>query len=64
LIDATERLLSIMEDHGLVDNFLLKLRQELKREKEASMDNVRQKEMVSRMVIEYTEELERHLAQE
>lgn len=61
LLDTTERLISILEDHNIADHFLLHLRDELKEEKEGAMDNERRKVMIRRLVMEYTEELEHHL---
>jgi len=62
LLDAGGRLLSIMEAHGLSDYFLRKLGQEIEEEKEGSMDSDRQKDTISRLAIEYTEELQRRLS--
>jgi hypothetical protein len=62
LLDAGGRLLSIMETHGLSDDFLRKLGQEIDEEKSGSMDSDRQKDTISRLVMEYTEELQRRLS--
>lgn len=62
LLDAGGRLLSIMEAHGLSDDFLRKLGLEIEEEKEGSMDSDRQKDTISRLAMEYTEELQRRLS--
>jgi hypothetical protein len=64
LVDATERLLAIMAAHGLMDDYLMHLRGELREEKAGSMDSARQKATIHRMVMEYTSELQRRLVNE
>jgi hypothetical protein len=61
LIDATGRLLSIMEAHGISDDFLKNLNQEITDEMAGSMDSDRQKETVSRITLKYADELQRRL---
>ncbi len=61
LLDAAGRLLTIMEAHGLADDFMLGLSQEIEEEKAGSMDSDRQKETISRLVKKYSDELQRRL---
>ncbi len=61
LMDATGRLLSIMDAHGLSDDFLKYLSQEIEEEITGSMDNDRQKETISRITLQYAAELQRRL---
>ncbi len=56
------RLLSILETHGLSDDFLRKLGQEIAEEKAESTDSDRQKATISRLALEYTTELQRRLS--
>jgi len=62
LLDVGGRLLSIIEIHGLSDDFLRKLGQEIEEEKAESMDSDRQKATISRLALEYTAELQRRLS--
>jgi len=62
LLDVGGRLLSIIENHGLSDDFLRKLGQEIEAEKAESMDGDRQKVTISRLTLAYTDELQRRLS--
>ena len=62
LLDVGGRLLSIIENHGLSDDFLHKLGQEIEAEKAESMDGDRQKITISRLTLAYTDELQRRLS--
>jgi hypothetical protein len=62
LLDVGGRLLSIIETHGLSDDFLHNLSQEIEEEKAGSMDSDRQKATISRLALEYSAELQRRLS--
>ena len=62
LMDAAGRLLTTLESHGLSDAFLQHLSEELETEKADSMDSDRQQATLNRIVMEYSEELQRRLA--
>ncbi len=61
LLDAAGRLLAIMQTHGLSDEFIDHLGQEIAEEKASSMDHDRQEATVNRVVMEYTDQLQHHL---
>jgi hypothetical protein len=61
LLDVGGRLLSIIEMHGLSDDFLRKMGQEIEAEKARCMDEDRQKATISRLASEYAAELQRRL---
>ena len=59
LLDATGRLLEIMEYSGELDPFLKQLKEEIDAEREGSMDDVRQRQNLERWVITIAQELRR-----
>jgi len=61
LLEAGRRLLSIMEAHGLSEDYLRRLCEEIEEEQSGSMDDERQKETISRLALEYAQELQRRL---
>lgn len=62
LLDVGGRLLSILESHGLSDEFLRKLGQEIEDEKAESTDSDRQKATIFHLASEYTTELQHRLS--
>ncbi len=62
LMDAAERLLALLDAHGLGDEFTLTLQQRLADEKAASMDADRQKAVLNQAVMDYSQELLRRLS--
>jgi hypothetical protein len=62
LLDVSGRLISIIETHGLSDEFLRKLGQEIEEEKAESVDSDRLKATISRLAMEYSAELQRRLS--
>ena len=64
LLDSTERLISILDHHGLADPFLLEIRQQIKDENEGSVNTTRRTEMIQKLILEYTDELVRIIEQE
>jgi hypothetical protein len=57
LLDSTERLISILENHGLADDFMTHVREELKLEKEGSVNESHRKELIDKLILEYTNAL-------
>jgi hypothetical protein len=57
LLDSTERLISILDKHGFADPFLLNMRQQLKEEKEGSVNIARRKELLNKIILEYSDKL-------
>ncbi len=62
LLDAANRLLGTMQAHGLSDPFLERLRDEVEEEMASSMDAERQQATIERLVMEYTDQVERRIA--
>jgi len=63
LLDVAGRLLSIMEEHDLSDDFMRKLSEEIEEEKAGCMDSDRQKATIMQLAQEYAEELQNRLGQ-
>ena len=57
LLDSTERLITILEKHGLADSYLSNLCQQLRDENTSSVNLTRRKEVVRKLTQEYTQEL-------
>ncbi len=57
LLDASGRLLSIMQTAGWLDPFLVKLKEEIDAEREGSMDDDRQRHQLDKWVVEIAYEL-------
>ncbi|NPV86655.1 MAG: hypothetical protein HPY45_11685 [Anaerolineae bacterium] len=61
LLDATGRLLEIMETNGLTDEYLSMLKQQVDEEREGSMDEARQRQRLDHIVLEMASEMEKRL---
>lgn len=57
LLDASGRLLEIMNASGELDPFLTRLKEEIDLEREGSMDDDRQRQNLERWVLEVAQEL-------
>jgi hypothetical protein len=62
MIDASGRLLEIMENHGLVDDDLRQLKQAIDMEREGSMDNARQNHNLNQWVLQIAQHLQNKYA--
>ncbi|HSQ25891.1 MAG TPA: DUF6092 family protein, partial [Anaerolineales bacterium] len=62
MIDASGRLLEIMENHGLEDDFLRQLKQAIDQEREGSMDNERQNHNLNQWVLQIAQHLQNKYA--
>jgi len=62
LLDATGRLLEIMEANGLTDEYLATLKQQIDEEREGSMDEARQRQRLEQVVLEMANEMEKRLS--
>lgn len=58
LIDATGRLLAIMESSGMSDDFIATLREQIDEERDSSMDDDAQKRHLDMMVLKIAKELQ------
>lgn len=58
LIDSAGRLLAIMEEQGMLDPFLERLKDALDEERVGSMDSDTQVERLDRMILEIVQELQ------
>ncbi len=61
LMDVGGRLLSIMEMHGLSDDYMRKLSEEIEEEKAGCMDTDRQKATIDRLAHAYAVELQQRI---
>jgi hypothetical protein len=61
LIDATGRLMAIMQLAGGLDPFLAQLKEEIDAEREGSMDSARQRERIDQWVLEIAHEMRRRV---
>lgn len=62
LLDASGRLLEIMEDHGLSDPFLAQLKDVVDGERDGSMDNQRQRQRLEACVQDIAKEMKQRLS--
>jgi len=62
LLDASGRLLEIMESSGRLDPFLTRLKEEVDKERESEMDDARQRQRLDRVVVEIAHEMQQRLA--
>jgi hypothetical protein len=61
LLDASGRLLAIMQTAGWLEPFLIHLKEEIDAEREGNMDDERQRRQLDQWVIEIAQELRRRL---
>jgi hypothetical protein len=60
IIDSVSRLISILEKHGLADNFLVKEREKIEEGKYSVMDSEESfKEFLDSLVVDFAKELKR-----
>ena len=64
LMDAATRLVNIMDSHDLSDAFLSEIGDQLNEEISGSMDDVRQRETLERVVRLFSEEMQRRINEE
>lgn len=57
LLTSTERLISILAEHGIADEFMLDIRQQIKTEIEGEVDPGRRREMLGKMLLRYSDEI-------
>jgi hypothetical protein len=62
MLDASGRLLEIMENYGLSDEFTSQLKQSIDQEREGSMDNDRQNRNVNAWVLQIADYLNKKYA--
>jgi len=62
LLDASGRLLEIMQSAGWLDPFLARLKEEVDQERESEMDDARQRQRLDRVVVEIAHEMQQRLA--
>lgn len=62
LLDSAGRLLDILQNQGLLtDRFLLDLKQKIDAERENSMDNERQRQLLDEWILAISDEMRRRL---
>ncbi len=57
LLTSTERMISILADHGIADEFMLDLMQQIRTENEGSVDPDRRRETLNRLLLKYSDEI-------
>lgn len=58
LIDSAGRLLQIMESHGMSDEFLNRLKQNIDEEREGNMDQSNQRDHLDQMILEIVQQIQ------
>ncbi len=58
LIDSAGRLLHIMESHGMSDEFLNRLKQNIDEEREGNMDQLNQRDHLDQMILEIVQQIQ------
>jgi hypothetical protein len=61
LLDASGRLLEIMQTGGWLDPFLARLKEEVDEEREGEMDDARQRQRLDQWVVEIAHEMQQRL---
>lgn len=57
LLTSTERMILILADHGIADEYMLELLQQIRTENEASVDPNRRRETLNRLLLRYSDEI-------